>query len=158
MEPVGLLELVLLLMAATVVLAVAAGHLRVPPAVAFVVGGMALGLTPGLRPIQLDPALSMLLFLPPLLQSSAFFTPWRDFRANLGSILLLAVGAVVFTTIVVGIALKLLMPSLPWAACFTLGAIVSPPDAVSAGAVLERLRLPRRLLSVLEGESLVNDA
>jgi CPA1 family monovalent cation:H+ antiporter len=158
MAPVRLLDLILLLMAVAVVLALVARRLRIPPAVAFVPGGMILALTPGVPAFQLDPALSLTLFLPPLIQAGAFFTVWRDFRANLRPILLLAVGAVAFTTFVVGWAMKLLMPPLPWAACFTLGAIVSPPDAVAAGAVLERLRLPRRLLTVLEGESLVNDA
>jgi CPA1 family monovalent cation:H+ antiporter len=158
MENVALLELILLLLALSVGLALVARALRVPPAVVFVPGGMILALTPGVPAFMLDPALSMTLFLPPLIQSGAFFTVWRDFRANLRPILLLAVGAVAFTTLVVGWTVKLLEPSLPWAACFTLGAIVSPPDAVAAAAVLERLRLPRRLQTVLEGESLVNDA
>jgi monovalent cation/hydrogen antiporter len=158
MPPVRLLDLILLLMAFAVVLALVARRLRIPPAVAFVPGGMVLALTPGVPAFQLDPALSLTLFLPPLIQAGAFFTVWRDFRANLRPILLLAVGAVAFTTLVVGWVMKLLQPDLPWAACFTLGAIVSPPDAVAAGAVLERLRLPRQLLTVLEGESLVNDA
>src|SRR5579871_1690527 len=120
MEPVALLELVLLLVGASVVLAIAAQRLHVPPAVAFVIGGMAIAFAPGVPGLELDPALVMTLFLPPLLQASAFFTPWRDFRRNLGPILLLAVGAVMFTTAVVGIVLKLLVPALPWAACFTL--------------------------------------
>ena len=145
-------------MAVAVVLALVARRVGIPPAVAFVPGGMILAITPGLPAFELDPALCMTLFLPPLLQFSAFFTVWRDFRANIRPILFLAVGAVAFTTLVVGWVMKLLEPSLPWAACFTLGAIISPPDAVAAGAVLEHLRIPRRLLSVLEGESLVNDA
>jgi len=158
MRPVGLLDLVLLLLALAVALALLARRLGIPPAVAFVPGGMILAVLPGVPAFELDPPLVMTLFLPPLIQSGAYFTVWRDFRANLRPILLLAVGAVAFTTVVVGYALKLLLPDLPWAACFTLGAIVSPPDAVAAGAVLEQLRLPRRLLAVLEGESLVNDA
>ncbi len=158
MEPVGLLDLVLVLLAVAVALALLARHLRIPPAVAFVPGGMVLAIIPGVPAFELDPALVMTLFLPPLIQSSAFFTVWRDFRANLRPILLLAVGAVAFTTLVAGGALKLVLPGLPWAACFTLGAIISPPDAIAAGAVLEHLRLPRRLVTILEGESLVNDA
>ncbi len=158
MEPVRLLDLVLVLLAVAVALGLLARHLRIPPAVAFVPGGMLLAITPAVPAFEVDPALVMTLFLPPLIQNGAFFTFWREFRANLRPILLLAVGAVLFTTAVVGYALKLLMPELSWAACFTLGAIVSPPDAVAAGAVLEGLRLPRRLLTILEGESLVNDA
>ncbi len=158
MSPVHVLELVLMLLAVALALALAARALRIPPAAAYVLGGMALAVTPGAPAVDLDPDLVMALFLPPLLQSSAFFTVWRDFRANLRPILLLAVGCVGFTTLVAGAVLKLLVPALPWAACFAFGAIVSPPDAVSASAVLERLHLPRRLVSVLEGESLVNDA
>jgi Na+/H+ antiporter len=158
MEPVQTLELVLVLLAAAVVLALAARRLHVPPAAVFVLGGMVLALTPGPPQVELDPELTLFLFLPPLLHRSAVFTVWRDFRANLRPILLLAIGAVAFTTASVGWLLKELAPQLPWAACFTFGAIVSPPDAVSAGAILQRLRIPRRLLTILEGESLVNDA
>ena len=158
MEPVTLLRLVLLLLAACVLLALVARRLRVPPAAAYVVGGGALAFVPGIPRLHLDSDLVLTLFLPPLLMSSAFFTDWQEFRANLRPILLLAVGCVAFTTVVVAVAAKELLPALPWAACFTLGAIVSPPDAVAAEAVLSRLPLPRRLVMVLEGESLVNDA
>ncbi len=156
--PVHAFELVLLLLASAVVLALIARRFAIPPAAAFVVGGMVLAVTPGPLTLALDPELTMALFLPPLLQSSAFFTVWRDFRANLRPILLLAIGAVIFTTLAVGWILKALLPDLPWAACFAFGAIISPPDAVTAGSVLERLRIPRRLSTILMGESLVNDA
>jgi CPA1 family monovalent cation:H+ antiporter len=158
MSNVALFELILLLLAFAVLLAVGAARLRLPPAIAFTLGGMALALIPGLDVLAMDPALVMVLFLPPLLQASAFFTDWRAFRANLRPILLLAVGCVLFTTLVVGWVLKLLVPELPWAVCFAFGAIVSPPDAVAAAAVLQRLRIPRRIVTILEGESLVNDA
>jgi CPA1 family monovalent cation:H+ antiporter len=158
MRPTQIFELVLFLMAVIVVLALAARRLNIPTAVAFVIGGIVLALAPGAPTFDLDPDLTLVLFLPPLLMSAAFFTVWRDFRANLRSILSLAVGAVAFTTFTVGWVTKLLIPDLPWAACFTLGAIVSPPDAVAAGSILERLNISRRLLTVLEGESLVNDA
>lgn len=157
-SPVDTFELVLILLAAAVVLALAARRLHIPPAAAFVVGGIVIALVPGHGTIILDPELTLVLFLPPLLQSSAFFTVWRDFRANLGPILLLGVGAVAVTALGVGSVLKALVPELPWAACFTFGAIISPPDAVTAASVLERLRIPRRLYTVLMGESLVNDS
>ena len=150
--------MLLLLLAAVVVLELAARRLRLPPAAAFVLGGLALALTPGTPDVELDPDLVLVLFLPPLLVASAWFTSWRDFRANLRIILQLAVGAVVFTTLVVGVAAHLAVPGLPWAACFALGAIVSPPDAVAAKAVLAGVRLPPRIVVLLEGESLVNDA
>jgi CPA1 family monovalent cation:H+ antiporter len=97
-------------------------------------------------------------FLPPLLYPAALFTPWRDFRANLRPILLLAVGLVLFTTVATGFLLHYFIPELPLAAGFVLGAIVSPPDAVSAMAIAKGLGLPRRIVTILEGESLVNDA
>jgi monovalent cation/hydrogen antiporter len=151
-------ELILLLMAAVVGLELLARRMRLPPAAAFILGGIALALIPGVPDITLDPDLALLLFLPPLLLSSAFFTVWRDFRANLRIILQLAVGAVAFTTFGVGLVAHWIEPSLPWAACFALGAIVSPPDAVAAKAVLQGLSLPPRITVLLEGESLVNDA
>ncbi len=158
MTPVFVLQLILGLLAITGVLALVARRLRIPPAAVYVVGGMVLAVIPGVPQLVVDPALILALFLPPLLQASAFFTVWRDFRANLRPILLLAIGCVAFTTFTVGLVMKAAAPGLPWAACFALGAIISPPDAVSAASVLDRLRIPRRLRTVLEGESLVNDA
>ena len=158
MTPVSRFELILMLMAAVVVLELLARRARMPPAAAFILGGIALALIPGTPDVELDPDLVLVLFLPPLLLSGAYFTVWRDFRANLRIILQLAVGAVTFTTAAVGLAAHWMNPSLPWAACFALGAIVSPPDAVSAKAVLQRVSLPPRVTFLLEGESLVNDA
>src|SRR3984885_8759582 len=158
MTPVSRFELVLILMAAIVVLELLARRLRMPPAAAFILGGIALALIPGTPDVELDPDLVLVLFLPPLLLAGAYFTVWRDFRANLRIILQLAIGAVVFTTAAVGVVAHWVDPALPWAACFALGAIVSPPDAVSAKAVLQRVSLPPRVMVLLEGESLVNDA
>jgi monovalent cation/hydrogen antiporter len=158
MSSVAQFEFVLVLLVAVLVLSVAARRLHLPPAAAFILGGAALALTPGVPAIELDPGLVLVLFLPPLLMSGAFFTVWRDFRANIVAILLLAVGAVLFTTLVVGVVAHAVVPGLPWAVCFALGAIVSPPDAVAAEAVLERLRLPKRMVALLQGESLLNDA
>ena len=158
MTPLARFEVTLLLIAVAVGLELVARRLRVPPAAAFIIGGIGLALIPGSPGIELDPELALVLFLPPLLLASAYFTAWRDFRSDMRSILQLAVGAVIFTTLVVGWVAHLVMPTLPWAACFALGAIVSPPDAVSAKAVLQGLPLPRRVIVLLEGESLVNDA
>lgn len=151
-------ELMLLLIAATVALDFLARRLSLPPAAALIVGGIGLALIPSMPDITLDPGLALVLFLPPLLLGSAYFTVWRDFRADLRTILQLAVGAVLFTTAIVGVVAHWALPSLPWSACFALGAIVSPPDAVSAKAVLARVKLPQRMVTLLEGESLVNDA
>lgn len=155
---VGRFEFLLLLMSIVIGLEVLARRLRLPPAAALIAGGIGLALIPGMPALALDPKLALVLFLPPLLMASAFFTAWRDFRADLRIILQLAVGAVAFTTLVVGAVAHWLLPTLPWAACFALGAIVSPPDAVAAKAVLKDLPLPPRVNVLLEGESLVNDA
>lgn len=158
MSPIHVFELILGLLAIALVLPMATRRLPIPPASALILGGMLLAAIPGIPEIEIHPDLVMLLFLPPLLLASAAFTVWRDFRAQLRPILMLAIGAVIFTTWIVGCAAKWVAPSLPWAACFALGAIVSPPDAVAAKAVLSHLPLPRRIVTILEGESLVNDA
>ncbi len=158
MPLVGQFEFILLLLLVILVLSLVASRLHAPPAAAFILGGAALALTPGVPVLALDPNLVLVLFLPPLLMSSAYFTVWRDFRENLSGILLLAVGAVIFTTLVVGVVVHSVAPGVPWAVCFALGAVVSPPDAVAAEAVLERLRLPGRVVALLQGESLLNDA
>ncbi len=151
-------EVLLGLLAACVALALVARRLHVPLAVALVLGGMALALVPGLPALELDPQLALVLFLPPLLQASAYRTDWPAFRFNLRPILLLAFGAVLFTALAVALTAKLLVPDLPWAAAIALGAIVAPPDAVAAASVLKDFRIPKRLVVVLEGESLLNDA
>jgi CPA1 family monovalent cation:H+ antiporter len=108
--------------------------------------------------LQLEPHLILAIVLPAVLYPAALDTSWRDFRANLRPILLLAIGLVATTTLAISVAFKWLVPQTPWAVTFALGAIVSPPDAVAATAVLRRFRLPRRIVTILEGESLVNDA
>ena len=158
LSAVALLELVLLILALVIPLEIVARRLRLPPAAAQILAGMGLAFVPLEHRVVLDPDLMLVLFLPPLLMSSAYATVWRDFRTNLGLIAALAIGAVAFTTAVVGIVAHWAVPSLPWAVCFALGAIVSPPDALAAKAVLQRVVLPARMLVLLEGESLVNDA
>lgn len=158
MHAVEAFELVLVLLALIIGLYWLALKLRLPPAAALLVGGGALAFMPGLPSISLDPELALVLFLPPLLIDGAYSTALGRFRRQLPGILSLAVGAVVFTTLSIGLVAHWLVPQLPWAACFALGAIVSPPDAVSARAVMKDVSLPRRLTTLLEGESLLNDA
>lgn len=148
----------LALVAACVPLAALAQQLKIPMAVALVMGGIVLAFLPGVPTITLDPELALSLFLPPLLQASAYRTDWVDFRSNLTSIMMLAVGAVFFTAAAVAIVARVLVPELPFWAALALGAIVAPPDAVAAAAVLKEVKLPKRIVSVLEGESLINDA
>ncbi len=150
--------MILVLLAAVAALATLAHRLGVPYPILLVLGGLVLGFVPGLPQVELKPELVFLLFLPPLLYVSALFTSWRDFRANLRPISLLAVGLVLMTTCVVAVVAHAAIEGLDWASAFVLGAIVSPTDAVAATAVAQRLGVPRRIVTVLEGESLVNDA
>lgn len=152
------IEVVLLLLIAATGLAVVARRFAVPYPVLLVLGGLALGFVPGLPVVSLEPDLVFLLFLPPILFGAGYFTSIRDLRANLRPIGLLAVGLVLFTTVVVAVVVQAIVPALGWAAAFTLGAIVAPPDAVAATAVFQRLGVPRRMVTILEGESLLNDA
>lgn len=154
----NLLEVILFLMLSAIVLGWVARHFQFPYPIALVIGGGALGFVPELPQFPFDPQFILVLVLPPILYQAALLTSWRDFKASIRPIGLLAVGLVIATTLAVGGALKVLVPEIPWAAAFVLGAIVSPPDAVAATAILSRLNIPRRVVTVLEGESLVNDA
>jgi len=154
---IATIEIAVLLLVVVAAVALAARRLRVPPAILLVIVGVVLALVPGLPRVELVPELVLLLVLPPLIYSSGVAMSWREFRFNLRPITLLAVGCVVFTTVAVaGIGHWLL--GLPWPIGFVLGAIVSPPDAVAPLAIARRLGLPRRLVVILEGEGLANDA
>ena len=154
----AIVQAVLALVAACVAFALLARRFNLPYAVILVIGGSILAFVPGVPEVTLDPELALAFFVPPLLQASAWRTDWRAFRANLRPILLLAVGAVLFTAFAVGAFARWLAPELSWAAAIALGAIVAAPDAVAAAAVLKPLSIPRRIVVVLLGESLVNDA
>src|SRR5882672_8771129 len=144
----GVVEIFVGLLLAVAVLALLARKLHIPYPILFLIGGLLIGLIPKLPPVRLDPELVFLFFLPPLLYPAALFTSWRDFRANLRPISLLAVGLVLFTTCAVGFLAHHFIQDLPLAAEFVLGAIVSPPDAIAASAIAERLRLPRRIVTI----------
>jgi CPA1 family monovalent cation:H+ antiporter len=145
---------------ATVVVAVTAiaRRLPVPPPILQVAAGFLVGLIPGVAIPELDPDLVFFVFLPPVSWAAAVFTSLRDFNANRRPIGLLAIGLVLATTAAVAITAHALFPAMPWAVAVALGAIVSPPDAVAAAAIVSRLPVPRRVIVILEGESLVNDA
>jgi len=151
-------EIIVLLFATVATLAVIARKVALPYPIVLVISGLALSFIPRLPEVKLNPEIVFYFFLPPLLYPAALFTSWRDFRRNLRPILLLAIGLVLVTTVTIAWVAHTILPDLPWAAAFALGAIVSPPDAVSATAVLRRLPVPRRIQTILEGESLVNDA
>lgn len=158
MDPTHLFELVIGMFVAIIALHYAAHRLGLPPSVALLAGGAMLAFVPGLPTIEVDPELVLVIFLPPLLMDGAWTIAVGRLRRHLIGIFSLAVGAVFFTAAIVAVVTHLLFPSLPWAACAALGAIVSPPDAVAARAILQRVKLPRRLQILLEGESLLNDA
>jgi NhaP-type Na+/H+ or K+/H+ antiporter len=134
-----------------------ANWLKVPYPIPLVIGGLLLGLTPGIPDIQLDPDLVLLVFLPPLLYAAAFFSDLRSLRADARVIAIQAIGLVLATAGAVALIAHELI-GLPWAMSFVLGAIVSPTDPVAATSILRRVGAPRRMVNVLEGESLVNDA
>jgi CPA1 family monovalent cation:H+ antiporter len=120
--------------------------------------GVVASLVPGIPDVQLDPDLVLFGLLPPLLYAAALSTSLFDLKANRRAILLLSVGAVVFTAVTVGLATWLVLPGVSFAAALALGAVVAPPDAVAATAVGRRAGMPRKVVSILEGESLLNDA
>jgi Na+/H+ antiporter len=146
-----------MLVAVTAFASAATGRLRTPNSILLVVLGTALAFVPWLPRVAIDPELVLLLFLPPLLYSSGVGMSWPGFRTHLRPILLLAIGCVLFTATAVAVAAHYLL-GLPWAVGFVLGAVVSPPDAIAPMALARRLNLPSRLLTILEGEGLVNDA
>ena len=151
----GLLVLGLLL--AVAALLALAPAVRIPYPILLVVGGLAIGLTPGVPELELEPELVFFGVLPPLLYGAAFFTSLRDLRANAKPIGLLAIGLVVMTTAVVAVVAHTVVDGLTWPAAFVLGAIVSPTDPIAATAIAKRLGVPRHLVTIVEGESLVND-
>ncbi len=152
------LEAVILLLIIVLALVTIAKRALIPYPIFLVLGGLALSLLPGVPVVPLDPDLVFLIFLPPILWSAAYFTSLRDFRENLRPIALLAVGLVLATSAAVAAVARAMMPGLSWPAAFALGAIVSPPDAVATTAIARRLGIPHRLVTILEGESLINDA
>jgi Na+/H+ antiporter len=158
MEGLHHLEIVILLLALVLALTTVARKIFIPYPILLVIGGLILSVIPGLPAVTLSPDLVFLVFLPPILWAAAYFTSWREFRSNLRPISLLAVGLVLATTAAVAAVAHAMLPGMGWAEAIALGAIVSPPDAVSATAIGRRLRIPRRIVTILEGESLVNDA
>jgi Na+/H+ antiporter len=146
------------LLLAVAALVTLARVLNVPYPIFLVLGGLAIGFVPGMPEIELDPDLVLLIFLPPLLYSSSFFASLRDLRRNVGAISLLSVGLVLLTCFAVAICVHAVVPDMSWAAAFVVGAIVSPTDPVAATAIASRIGVPRRVVTVVEGESLINDA
>src|SRR5438046_6674020 len=145
------------LLLAIAALLVVAPILRIPYPIFLVLGGLALGFVPGVPSLALPPDVVLIAVLPPLLYSSAFFTSLRDLRANAVAIGMLAIPLVIVTMTVVAVVAHQWIDSMSWSAAFVLGAIVSPTDPIAATAIMRRLGVPRRVVTVVEGEALVND-
>jgi monovalent cation/hydrogen antiporter len=151
------IQIFVLLLVVVAAVAVVASRLKIPASILLVLTGVVLAIVPGLPTVELAPQLVLLLVLPPVIYSSAVAMSWREFRFNLRPISLLAVGCVTFTTLAIAAATHWLL-GLAWPVGFVLGAIVSPPDALAPLAIAHRMQIPRRILFILEGEGLANDA
>jgi monovalent cation/hydrogen antiporter len=151
------IQILVLLFIVIAAVGVAARRLKIPAAILLVLAGIGLALIPGLPDVRLAPEVVLLLVLPPIIYSSAVAMSWREFHANLRPISLLAVGCVVFTTVAAAASAHWIL-GFSWPVGFVLGAIVSPPDAMAPLSIARRLQLPKRLLVILEGEGLANDA
>src|ERR1700693_2777619 len=154
---ISTIQVLIVLLAVVAAVAIISNQLKIPPAILLVLTGVLIALVPGRPAVELAPELVLLLVLPPVIYSSAVAMSWREFRFNLRPIGLLAVGCVAFTTIAVAAATHWLL-GFAWPVGFVLGAIVSPPDAIAPLSIARRMQLPKRILVVLEGEGLANDA
>lgn len=160
---VGFMELekitvIILLLAVVTALAEVTDRVKIPYPVLLVLAGIGISLIPQLPVVELNPDVVFLIFLPPALYAAAWTTSWTDFKAARRPISLLAFGCVLFTTTAVALVAHYMIPGFGWPESFVLGAIISPPDAVAATAATKGLGVPKRLITILEGESLVNDA
>jgi monovalent cation/hydrogen antiporter len=149
---------IIILLAVVTALAEVTDIIKVPYPILLVLAGIGIGLFPNLPSITLHPDIVFLVFLPPILYAAAWSTSWPEFKAAKRPITLLAIGCVIFTTCAVAWIAHLFIPGLGWPEAFVLGAIISPPDAVAATAATKGLPIPKRVVTILEGESLVNDA
>lgn len=152
------IALVIVLLTVVTALAEITDKIKIPYPILLVLAGMLIGFIPGLPPVALQPDIVFLIFLPPILYAAAWYTSWPDFKKAKRPITLLAIGCVIFTMCAVAAVAYYFIPGFSWAEAFVLGAIISPPDAVAAAAATKGLSIPKRIVTVLEGESLVNDA
>ena len=152
------LEIIFILLLSAILLVGIAQKVDVPYPIILILGGAAISFMPGVENVYFNPVLALWLFLPPVLYYSAFGISFREFQRNWKNIFSLALGLVALTTVVVAVIFKWLFPQFPWALAFAFGAIVSPPDAVAVTSILKRFSINSRLVTLLEGESLINDA
>lgn len=152
------IAIVIVILCVVTALAEVTDKIKIPYPILLVFAGIGIGVFPGLPKIELHPEVVFLVFLPPILYAAAWTTSWPDFKAAKRPITLLAIGCVIFTTCLVAVVAHYFIRELSWAEAFVLGAIISPPDAVAATSATKGLTLPKRVITILEGESLVNDA
>lgn len=150
--------IIIFILAVLISLSAFTDRLKIPNPVLLVLAGLIIGIIPGLPELAFDPEIIFLLFLPPLLYDAAFRTSWHDFKTNIKPISALGISLVFFTTTIVAVAAYCFIPDFTWPLAFLLGAIISPPDAVAATGIIKGLRLNKRVITILEGESLINDA
>jgi len=155
---VGDLELLFALLFAAVLLVRAADHVGLPYPIVLVLAGLGISFIPGIKPIELDAHVVLLVFIPPLLLSAGWYSSPRELRAESRALALLALALVMVTTVVVAVAAHELVAGLTWPAAFMLGAVVAPTDAVAAVATFTSVRVPERVRLLVQGESLINDA
>ena len=152
------LEIIFFMLLSAVLLVGIAQKVHLPYPITLILGGAAISFIPGINNIYFDPNLVLMIFLPPILYYSAFGISFREFQRDWRNIFSLALGLVALTTLVIGMIFKWLFPQFPWALAFAFGAIVSPPDAIAVTSILKRFDIDSRLITLLEGESLINDA
>ncbi len=152
------LLIILSLLLTVSLLSMLSNRLGIAYPIFLVIAGLIIGVIPGIPNVTLKPDIVFIIFLPPLLYSAALGTSWRDFRANIRPISLLAIGLVIFTSCIIALLAHAIIPDFPIALGFLLGGIISPPDAVAATSIISKLKVPKRVVTILEGESLVNDA
>lgn len=152
------IEIVIFLMTVLIVLSAFTDKIKLPYPILLVLAGLVIGFVPFLPNLKLDPEVVFLIFLPPLLFDAAFKTSWLDFKKEIRTISTLAVSLVFFTTLSVAVAAHYFVPGFTWPIAFLLGAIVSPPDAVAASGIIKGLGLNKKVITIIEGESLLNDA
>lgn len=150
--------MIFILLFVAVLLIGLAQKVHIPYPITLVIGGTLMGFIPNLPTLELDPNLILVIVLPPILYYAAFGIAFREFIRNWRDILSLALGLVIFTTLIVALVFKWIFPEYPWAMAFTFGAIVSPPDCVAATSIFKRFTISPKLIAKLEGESLINDA
>src|ERR1700722_1097977 len=152
------LEIIFFLLLSAVLLVGIAQKINVPYPLVLILGGAAISFIPGTDNIYFNPNLVLMIFLPPILYYAAFGISFREFQGNWQNIFSLALGLVALSTLVIGVIFKWIFPQFPWALAFAFGAIVSPPDAIAVTSILKRFDINSRLITLLEGESLINDA